>query len=1027
MPDTDTYYADLHIHSKFSRATSKQLTPRHLAAWGWVKGIDLLATGDFTHPGWLELLEEQLEEDGHGLLRLKDPAGLGVELPWLETPIARAPRFMLGTEISSIYKRGGAVRKVHNLVYFPHFAAVHRFNERLEQVGNLQADGRPILGLDAEHLLEMVLETDPLGFVIPAHIWTPWFSLFGSKSGFNALQECFGALTEHIFAVETGLSSDPAMNWHWSALDHLSLVSNSDAHSGANLAREATIFRGPAEFETLREGLRDRKNGIFQGTLEFFPEEGKYHHDGHRKCGLSWDPRQTRAHDGICPVCGRPVTVGVLNRILELADRDQPRRPADHPDFVSLIPLPEILSELLGVGPKSKRVQTQFCRLLERFGPELPLLRHTPTEDIRAHWPTLAEAIHRMRLGQVQRQPGFDGHYGRIQVFTEAERREMHHGPSLLTQVPRPQTRPECAPETAEPRPPNPECTPGAETPRLNREQEAAVSAGPGPVVVQAGPGTGKTRTLLARVQRLLETGTPPEAVLLLTFTRATAQELRHRLQALGTAPVQAGTLHSLAYAAYTQHHDQEPIVLSEEDARNLFCSALGPEERPQARDLWAQCQLHRESGATANGHVPGEAAYRTAKAERGVVDYTDLLYDWRDRLHAAPQQRWEHILVDEIQDLTGLQLEIVQTLAVSQGNGFFGIGDPDQSIYAFRGAINDAAAKLRREWPEMQTLHLAQNYRSAQAIIQAARALFPDRPLRPGPSSPTGSIVRCSTPNAWREAAWIAEQVRRLLGATAHSQADGGDTGTTSPGDIAILVRSRVLLQPLAHSLDQAGLPCSVPEEEPFWRDSRIQNIVDTVRAALGRPVAPPWQCPQKVLEQGPAAMAAFWAQEGPVDPLFWNSKAFQALQRTFARLGDWERVLTWLARQDTLDTVRHRVEKVRIMTLHASKGLEFTAVFLPALEEGIVPFAGPGLSHDAARNDLTTNRVAEEKRLFYVGLTRAKEYLYLSHAQNRRLYGRTVHNQPSRFLHTLPAEVVHTKTVVAKKKQTTTQLKLM
>ncbi|MFO7717271.1 MAG: ATP-dependent helicase, partial [Desulfohalobium sp.] len=609
----------------------------------------------------------------------------------------------------------------------------------------------------------------------------------------------------------------------------------------------------------------------------------------------------------------------------------------------------------------------------------------------------------------------------------EAERREMHHGRSLVPQTSRSKAQPTCSPETADPQPPESGPSAGTKPPRLNSEQEAAVSAGPGPVIVQAGPGTGKTRTLLARVQRILETGTSPESVLLLTFTRATAQELRRRLQALGTTPVQAGTLHSLAYAAYTQNHGREPALLSEEDARNLFCAGLDPEERSEGRRHWIQCQLTREAGSTQREEVPGEAAYRAAKAKRGVVDYTDLLDEWRTRLQAAPQQRWEHILVDEIQDLTGLQLDILQTLAAPQGHGFFGIGDPDQSIYGFRGAINEATAKLSLNWPGLHSLHLAQNYRSARAIIQAAGAVFPERPLRPGPNPPAGAIVHCATPNAWREAAWIAEQVRSLLGATAHSQADGGDTGTTSPGDIAILVRTRALLQPLAHSLDQAGLPCSVPEEEPFWRDSRIQSVLDTVRAALGRPVDAPWHCPPMVLEQGPAAMAAFWAQEGPVDPLFWDSKAFQALKRTFAELGDWERVLTWLARQDSLDTVRHRVEKVRIMTLHASKGLEFTAVFLPALEEGIMPFAGPGLGDDTARNDLTTSRVAEEKRLFYVGLTRAKEFLYLSHAQQRRLYGRTLHNRPSRFLHTLPSEVVNAKTVVAKKKQTTTQLKLM
>ena len=1027
MSETQLYYADLHIHSKYSRATSRQLTPRHLAAWGWVKGIDLLATGDFTHPAWLALLQEQLEEDGRGLLRLKEPTRLEQELPWLETPVPKAPRFMLGTEISSIYKRGGVVRKVHNLIYLPNFDAVRRFNERLDQVGNLEADGRPILGLDSEHLLEMVLETDPLGFVIPAHIWTPWFSLFGSKSGFNALEECFGSLSQHIFAAETGLSSDPAMNWHWSALDHLTLVSNSDAHSGANLAREATLFSGAMDFATIREGLRDRSTGTFQGTLEFFPEEGKYHHDGHRKCGLSWDPRQTEDHGGICPVCGRPVTVGVLNRILELADRKEPLRPPDHPDFVSLVPLPELLSELLSVGPKSKTVQRRYCRLLAQFGPELTILRHTPVEELRQHWSLLGEAVGRMRSGRVQRQPGFDGQYGVIRVFSDRERREWRHGPSLV--LPTDLDHPSCTPQTA----------PGGtgagreegdveKHPTPNPEQEAAVQAGPEPVLVQAGPGTGKTRTLLARVRRLLEQGTPAKEILLLTFTRATAEELRNRLQleTSAAAEIQAGTLHSLAYAHFVQHHGRDPVLLSEEDARSLFVKAVAA-DRHEGQQMWTRCQLARESGILSRVPAPGEAEYQEAKARRGVVDFTDLLQKWLQGLTNGARPEWTQVLIDEIQDLTGLQLNLVQALCPPQGHGFFGIGDPDQSIYGFRGAVSTTAEWLSRTWPELTPLSLQRNYRAAAPLVQAAGTVFPERPpLRPQ-LSVQGQIVVCETPSAWREASWIATQVRTLIGATAHSQADSGDTGETSPGDIAVLVRTRALLRPLAEKMDQAGVPCSVPEEEPFWRDSRVQDLLETVRAAFDRAVTPPWDCPEAVLGQGPAGMAAYWAQSGPVDPLFWQSRAFQQLQQAFADQGDWEALLTWLARQDTLDTVRHRVEKVRLMTLHASKGLEFTAVFLPALEEGLLPYGAGDFGSNEENTALTADRLAEEKRLFYVGLTRAKRYLYLSHSQERRLYGQTLAGRPSRFLQSLPPSLVQTKTVVARTKQRSTQLTLM
>jgi len=406
----EQFIADLHIHSRFSRATSKSITPRHLAAWAAVKGVNVLATGDFTHPEWIEELKSQLKDDGNGLFVLKDTRPLYGEIPFMEKSLPGRVRFMLQTEISSIYKRGGKVRKVHNLVYMPSFEAAEKFNQRLAQVGNLASDGRPILGLDSRHLLEMVLETDPLAYLIPAHIWTPWFSVFGSKSGFDSLEECFGSLTREIFALETGLSSDPEMNWTLSALDRYFLVSNSDAHSGEKLAREANLFSGEPSYEGIYRALKGEGVGHkFLGTVEFFPEEGKYHLDGHRKCGVIMEPRQTFARGGICPVCGKPLTVGVLNRVLKLADRETPVKPSKHPGFVSLIPLTEVLSEIIGTGPGTKKVRNFYAKLLRRHGSELSILQDVPAEDLRQSSAVLAEAVGRMRRGQVIRNPGFDG------------------------------------------------------------------------------------------------------------------------------------------------------------------------------------------------------------------------------------------------------------------------------------------------------------------------------------------------------------------------------------------------------------------------------------------------------------------------------------------------------------------------------------------------------------------------------------------------------------------------------------------
>lgn len=424
------YIADLHIHSPFSRATSKASNLSGLAAWSGVKGIDLLGTGDFTHPGWFAQLKEQLVAAEPGLFRLRNenvPPAISAG-----SSVAATCRFVLTTEISSIYKRHGKVRKVHNILFVPDFEAAAAINSCLAGIGNIESDGRPILGLDSRDLLEILLERAPEGFLVPAHIWTPWFSLFGSKSGFDSIEECFGDLSEHVFALETGLSSDPDMNRLVSALDCFSLISNSDCHSPGKLGREANLFDTDFNFFAMRDSLKAPGRG-FLGTIEFFPEEGKYHADGHRKCGVCLDPVETRKLKGICPVCGRPLTVGVMNRVLELADRDKPRFPEGAPGFHSIIPLPEVLGEIVGTGPASKGVMAQYARVIKLFGSEFDIFLHTPVEEISERYaPVLGEAIKRIREGRVIRNPGFDGEFGVITVFDEDEIDELRGQCSLF-------------------------------------------------------------------------------------------------------------------------------------------------------------------------------------------------------------------------------------------------------------------------------------------------------------------------------------------------------------------------------------------------------------------------------------------------------------------------------------------------------------------------------------------------------------------------------------------------------------------
>jgi uncharacterized protein (TIGR00375 family) len=323
-------------------------------------------------------------------------------------------------EISTIYKKGDRTRKVHHLIYASNLETAARLREKLGTIGNLTADGRPILGLDSRHLLEITLESGPDAYLIPAHVWTPWFAVLGSKSGFDSVEECYGDLTSHIFAVETGLSSDPPMNWRVSGLDRFTLVSNSDAHSPPKLGREACAFDTDLDYFAIRRSLETGEG--FGGTVEFFPEEGKYHLDGHRACGVRLEPAETRRADGLCPACAKPLTIGVMHRVEELADRpEEAERERMHP-FRCLVPLPEIVGEIRGTASTTRGVDAAITQLVGRLGPEMDILERIPLEDVaRVADPLLVEALARLRAGQVRREAGYDGEYGVIRLFAPEE------------------------------------------------------------------------------------------------------------------------------------------------------------------------------------------------------------------------------------------------------------------------------------------------------------------------------------------------------------------------------------------------------------------------------------------------------------------------------------------------------------------------------------------------------------------------------------------------------------------------------
>ncbi|MFN2203066.1 MAG: UvrD-helicase domain-containing protein, partial [Caldilineaceae bacterium] len=871
-------YADLHIHSHYSRATSKNLDFEHLAQWAQIKGVNIVGTGDISHPGWLQEMREKLEPAEDGLFRLRPEFENAIQT---EVPKAcRAPvRFLLSGEISNIYKRHDAVRKVHNVIFAPSLEAVDKLQVSLEQIGNIRSDGRPILGLDSHDLLEITLETDPRCHFIPAHIWTPWFSMLGSKSGFDSVEECFGDLTDHIFALETGLSSDPPMNWRVSNLDRYTLVSNSDAHSPQKLAREATVFTTEMAYDALFDALHTGDSARFGGTIEFFPEEGKYHLDGHRKCGVAWEPATTIAHDGLCSVCGKKVTVGVMHRVDSLADRPVGGKPARTHPYISLVPLPEVLGEVHSVGPNTRTVQRAYFKLLDALGPELAILRDVPLEDIAAAGgAVLAEGIGRMRAGQVVAQGGYDGEYGVIKVLPDADGSDAPEGlfpadeVEALIEV---SALREPEPSYGEPRDSLDEGTfardSGASTrewtalplfelpapasdeipwlERLNDEQRSAVECTDVPLIISAGPGTGKTRTLTVRIAHLVRSlGVSPEAILAITFTNKAAEEMAGRMAALigegMAARLTIKTFHAFGALLLRQYGDAIGVssnfaIAGEQEQRTLLRRAF-PEWNGQevARYLLA---ISDAKSRLLLADSPGldvmaeelpdiRSAYRAyseALSESNLLDFDDLILlavrlletDAGVRAHVHARYTW--ISVDEYQDVNQSQYRLLRLLTSGDAN-LCVIGDPDQAIYGFRGADRRYFLAFASDYASARTLHLRHSYRSPQTLLDAASQVITHNPDREAVALVSEFVEQVKldvyrAPTDRAEAEYIVHSIEQMVGGTSYFSLDSGRvddagedaaSGSRTFGDFAVLYRLHAQSVTLLEAFDRSGIP---------------------------------------------------------------------------------------------------------------------------------------------------------------------------------------------------------------------------
>jgi uncharacterized protein (TIGR00375 family) len=1100
------FVADLHLHSHFSRATSPQLDLEHLSQWAQLKGVTVVGTGDFTHPGWLDEVEKKLEPAEEGLFKLKEEFArtTAAEVP---KACRSAVRFMLTTEISNIYKRLDKVRKVHNLIFSPSLATARKIQARLETIGNIRSDGRPILGLDSRDLLEITLESDPLAFFIPAHIWTPWFSMLGSKGGFDSVEDCFADLTPHVFAVETGLSSDPPMNWRLKQLDRFVLVSNSDAHSPPKLAREANLFDTEFSYSGIFNALKDENNSGFLGTIEFFPEEGKYHYDGHRLCKARLHPRETQANQGNCPVCGKPVTIGVMARVEELADRPAGEKSPRARPYANIIPLPEIIGEAKNQKPGTKAVEELFHKLLAGIGSELFILQEAALDDIeRLGGSVVAEGVRRMRAGEVEIAAGYDGEYGTIHLFTPEERERLSTQVSLLDPGPDRKEKsdkmkngkliyrentPANLPAVRE------EAKASYQTPKplpqqagaLNSSQQQAVKHSRSHLLIVAGPGTGKTHTLTHRMAHVIENFAKPEEILAITFTNKAAEEMRRRAVKIAgplAAKTTIGTFHAFCLGVLREHHEQAGLppdfeIIGEEEQRDL-AKGLWPEKSAAERDhLLDEISRLKAGGKISEPDHETLAArevYDSALRKNRRLDFDDLLLETvrllqenraaRGDIH----RRYQWIFVDEYQDINPAQHRLLKWL-VHENAVLTAIGDPNQAIYGFRGADAGYFSKFEQDFAGAVKLYLEENYRSAPTLLSASTQVIEAgsenfaMPLSPTLLTP-GRLTIHAAPTEKAEAEYVAHQIEKMIGGTSMFSQDSGRVeksraGEYTFGDFAVLYRLNALRPALEEALSRAGMPYQIAGDAPLLSRRGVRELAtamrwlcDVARQNAARKIDPKnlaallqFALPgigeqtarraegffkknhqleagafdrflreeQSLTEKQKLALAAFSCELEEAGRRFTSGGLVEAIRFLFTLptwknlmkgdeklAGHFQRVLNLarvyessdraffdaLALEGAADHFDSRAEKIAVMTLHAAKGLEFSVVFMIGCEETLLPMQLPGLQ----------SAVEEERRLFYVGMTRAKEQLYLLRAKRRPLFGRLQENPGSGFL---------------------------
>ncbi len=1056
------FIADFHIHSHFSIATSKQLVPEYLDYWAKLKGITVVGTGDFTHPGWLKELKEKLEPAEQGLFRLKKEFVLS-------NLSENKVRFILTSEISNIYKKAGKVRKVHNVIFAPDFETAEKIQQSLVNIGgNITSDGRPILGLDSKDLLEIALNASENIFFVPAHIWTPWFSVLGDKSGFDSIKECYEDLSKYIYAVETGLSSDPPMNWICSFLDKYTLISNSDAHSPEKLGRNANVFNTELSYNSIVDALKSGNPEQCLGTIDLFPQEGKYHYDGHRKCGILWDPVETLKHNRICPVCGKKVTVGVMNRVVQLSNREDFKERRNRLPFYSIIPLKEVLSEISGVGPNSKKIDKEYYSFLKNIGSELDILLNIPINEIKNKGTEiLSEAIKRMRKGEIYIKEGFDGEFGVIKVFKEGEIQSFDDTLfNDFVQIKPPPKRKLINFDLDEYKRlqnmQNEQQSKDMEIKKkvmsekqdflnnLNPEQKKAVEHTRGPALIIAGPGTGKTRVIAVRIANLIKNKkVNPQNILAVTFTNKAAKEMKERLELLLDKEIisrlQVSTFHAFGYSIINEYLNnigrrKNFSIINEDDKRIILQLKFGRDKKQVKKisDSITKAKQNLKTSDEINEKETSEIfnKYEEILKEQNLFDLDDLIYQPVKIFEKHPEiltlyrKKYQWIMIDEYQDINYAQYYMIRKLMLENDSNLCVIGDPNQGIYGFRGADVKFINKFIDDYPKAVLYQLKKSYRCPENVLKASRNVIQEdseKGFIKGIES--GLKVKISENSSDKsEAEYVARTIERMMGGlrffSIDSQITEGneDAEIKSLSDFVVLCRIKNQMKVLEKAFKDHSIPYQKVGTESLFNQEPIKSIIEVINFLRN----PDQTYLKKKLykkiknidfKKLKSKISNESVKEEVIeitDNYFKEEKDKEEIKKLIAFAGNFgnktDEFLKNIALGTEVDVFQQNLEKASLMTLHAAKGLEFQCVFIVGCEDGLLPYS------------LFESQVSdydEEKRLLYVGMTRSKKFLFLTHAKRRFIMGKEYRLERSSFLNRIEKKLIEYSKSEYKKKE--------